>query len=105
MLVPNHATKDFWGNIVPAIVGQNPDRGAFEYSAPVPVVLINFQGTKIGNSNKLTWTTTSEINNVGFQLQRSADGVIFSDLAFVPTGTWANALRARTIIMEDYVNA
>ena len=87
MLVPNHATKDFWGNIVPAIVGQNPDRGAFEYSAPVPVVLINFQGTKIGNSNKLTWTTTSEINNVGFQLQRSADGVIFSDLAFVPTQT------------------
>lgn len=37
------------------------------------------------------------------------DSLIFSDgyaligdLAFVPTGTWANALRARTIIQEDY---
>jgi len=32
-----------------------------------------------------------------------SDGyVLIGDLAFVPTGTWANALRARTIIMEDY---
>ena len=37
------------------------------------------------------------------------DSLIFSDgyaligdLAYVPTGTWANALRARTIIQEDY---
>jgi hypothetical protein len=27
---------------------------------------------------------------------------LIGDLAFVPTGTWANALRARTIIAEDY---
>jgi hypothetical protein len=32
-----------------------------------------------------------------------SDGyALIGDLAFVPTGTWANALRARTIIMEDY---
>lgn len=32
-----------------------------------------------------------------------ADGyAMIGDLAFVPTGTWANALRARTIIQEDY---
>jgi len=27
---------------------------------------------------------------------------IIGDLVFVPTATWANALRARTIVMEDY---
>ncbi len=32
-----------------------------------------------------------------------SDGyALIGDLAFVPTGVWANALRARTIIMEDY---
>ena len=32
-----------------------------------------------------------------------SDGyVLIGDLAFIPTGVWANALRARTIIMEDY---
>ena len=32
-----------------------------------------------------------------------SDGyAIINDLVFVPTGTWANALRARTIIQEDY---
>jgi hypothetical protein len=32
-----------------------------------------------------------------------SDGyALIGDLAFVPTGTWANALRARTIILEDY---
>ena len=39
----------------------------------------------------------------GSEFNIFSDGyALIGDLAFVPTGTWANALRARTIIQEDY---
>jgi len=49
----------------------------------VPITLLNFKGEKQGAINKLEWTTSTEINNAGFELQRSADGVNFSQLAYV----------------------
>jgi Secretion system C-terminal sorting domain len=50
---------------------------------PLPVILVDFRGVKQGNTNNLTWTTTTEQNNSGFELQRSADGTNFSSLGFV----------------------
>ena len=52
---------------------------------PVPVTLVNFTGEKAGEANRLLWTTATEANNAGFELQRSADGRNFSKLAFVAT--------------------
>ena len=49
----------------------------------LPVSLISFTGAKQGSSNVLYWTTANEINNKGFEIQRSADGVTFTDLDFV----------------------
>ena len=40
----------------------------------LPVSLTSFSGYKEGNSNKLHWTTASESNNSGFEVQRSTDG-------------------------------
>jgi hypothetical protein len=48
-----------------------------------PVTLLNFKGEKSGSINKLDWTTATEINNAGFELQRSADGQNFSKLVYV----------------------
>jgi hypothetical protein len=50
---------------------------------PTPVTLLNFKGEKRGSFNKLDWTTVTEINNAGFELQRSTDGVGFSKLVYV----------------------
>ncbi len=50
---------------------------------PLPVSLISFTGEKFGSINKLKWTTASEINNAGFELQRSADGANFGQLSYV----------------------
>lgn len=50
---------------------------------PLPVSLFSFIGTKQGTINNLTWTTANEQNNSGFELQRGADGINFSSLAFV----------------------
>jgi|GEM_PF-2157732 len=49
----------------------------------VPVRLLSFKGERKGSNNDLTWITTTELNNKGFELQRSADGVNFSALGFV----------------------
>ncbi len=50
---------------------------------PTPVTLVNFTGEKRGAINRLSWTTATEVNNAGFELQRSIDGVNFSKLLFV----------------------
>jgi hypothetical protein len=49
----------------------------------LPVTLVNFRGEAAGNSNRLLWTTATETNNRGFELERSADGRTFSTIALV----------------------
>ena len=62
----------------------------------VPVTLMNFTGEKAGVANRLNWSTATETNNKGFELQRSADGSNFSMLSFVASkaegGNSVNAL-------------
>lgn len=60
-----------------------PDIGADEFSNPLPVVLVDFQGQKQGNANVLSWQTATEINSKGFELQRGVDGNTFSTLSFI----------------------
>ena len=49
----------------------------------LPVSLVDFKGSAAGTVNKLEWTTATETNNAGFELERSADGSRFSSLAYV----------------------
>ena len=85
MLLTNHSPLDYWGNPVPGTAGKAPCRGAFEYSATLSVSLLDFKGASLINANQLTWTTTEEINNAGFEIQRSIDGIIFDKVSFVPS--------------------
>ncbi len=49
----------------------------------LPVTLVNFRGEQSGNTNKLLWSTSTEIDNRGFELERSSDGRNFSSITFV----------------------
>lgn len=49
----------------------------------LPINLVNFTGIKSDNKNVLSWTTLTESNNSGFELQRSTDGFNFSKLGFI----------------------
>ncbi|MGG9962712.1 T9SS type A sorting domain-containing protein [Ferruginibacter sp. SUN106] len=49
----------------------------------LPVSIVNFSGYKDGNRNQLQWTTATENNNLGFELQRSADGITYTAIGFV----------------------
>lgn len=53
--------------------------------AVLPVTFTNFSGIRSGNSNKLSWTTGSEQNNLGFEVQRSEDGQNYRVIGFVNT--------------------
>jgi len=49
----------------------------------LPVTLVSFDGKSENNQTKLTWITTSETTNKGFEIERSADARTFERIGFV----------------------
>ncbi|MGB5893945.1 MAG: M28 family peptidase [Ignavibacteriaceae bacterium] len=49
----------------------------------VPVELVSFSGTAMQDEIKLSWSTASELNNLGFEVERSLDENGFSTIGFV----------------------
>ena len=49
----------------------------------LPVVLKNFIAVKEGQKVELNWTTSTEQNNLGFEVQRSLNGVDYTSIGFV----------------------
>jgi hypothetical protein len=81
--VMNTASVGVTDDIVGVTRSATPDPGAYEFTVSLPVTITNFTGKRDGPINKLEWATATEINNAGFELQRSVDGVNFSRLVFV----------------------
>lgn len=49
----------------------------------LPVTITSFSGYKDGANNLLKWTTASEADNRGFEVQRSLDGINYTAIGFV----------------------
>ena len=49
----------------------------------VPVELTSFTGAFVGNDVQLKWATVTELNNRGFEIQRSINNSEFATIAFV----------------------
>ncbi|MFS8083447.1 MAG: hypothetical protein ACMG51_08350, partial [Ginsengibacter sp.] len=49
----------------------------------LPVTITNFDGVLQNGNALLTWSTATEINNKGFELQKSMDGQTFTDIGFM----------------------
>ena len=52
-------------------------------TSEIPVELASFTGLKTQNGIKLDWITATELNNHGFEIQRSIDGNEFVTIGFV----------------------
>jgi hypothetical protein len=50
---------------------------------PVPVELTAFSSQSSADGVTLLWSTASETNNHGFEIEKSSDGNIFSNIGFV----------------------
>jgi hypothetical protein len=48
-----------------------------------PVSIVSFKGQRINRINQLNWVTANEVNNAGFELQRSANGTDFSAIGSI----------------------
>jgi len=49
----------------------------------VPVKMLSFTAQKYGSANKIIWQTTAEVNNKGFEVQHSSDGVNYTTIGYV----------------------
>ena len=50
----------------------------------LPVTFLNFDGSLVDNKALLSWSTATEINNKGFEVEKSMDGQTFAAIGFVP---------------------
>jgi hypothetical protein len=57
----------------------------FATNGTLPVELTSFNAAIKNNQNTLNWTTASESNNSGFEVQSSTDGTNFNKIGFVAT--------------------
>lgn len=86
--VPNFST----------IIGASPN---FSSNSLLPVELISFTGSKRNQVVSLEWITASEINNYGFEVERSLDGERFEFLGFVRGNGTTSALNRYTFVDES----
>ncbi len=59
------------------------DNVYFSTTSTLPVIFSNFNAIKNGNTVNINWSTSSEINNKGFAIERSKDGINFTQIQFV----------------------
>jgi len=73
------------GNPRPSPSGTNPDIGAYEniIGAPVPVELVSFSASTNSKEVTLSWSTATELNNQGFEVQRKFNDGEFATLGFI----------------------
>jgi hypothetical protein len=65
------------------------------YDDPMPVTLVSFNARVEDSFVKLDWRTTSETDNAGFYIERSADAFNWNDIGFVDGN-------ATTSVVKDY---
>lgn len=71
----------------------NGDTSNWINASLLPVDLLSFTGTKHDAANLLEWSTATEENSNYFEVQRSTDGVTFTDLARVAASGNSNIVR------------
>jgi hypothetical protein len=82
-----------WGSGVsggasgPQTIGNDPSNDnsttGIVVTVPLPVSLTAFTAVKQGSTSLLNWNTATEVNNAGFDIERSADGRSFSRIGIV----------------------
>ncbi len=71
------------------------------YTTPLPVTLLRFEVKKQENHNQLSWSTATEMNNAGFEIERSTTSVTgFEKIAFLP-GT-GNSTNIKNYEFDDF---
>lgn len=72
----------------------------------LPVNLISFSGKASSEGNVLFWSTAEEVNNEGFDVERSVNGVAFEKIGFIAgKGTVSAKINYQFVDKQPLVNA
>lgn len=90
-------------------IGENGNTGAGENAATnminnlvLPVELKKFEGKVQDEGNLLTWETSTEVNNSGFEIEFSADGRTFEKVGFVEGNENSTSEKSYTFLHRPY---
>lgn len=72
---------------------------------PLPVQLLEFSGFVEGSECKLSWSTATELNNSGFYVQKSSDGLNFESIGFVSGRGNSNSLSSYVFSDPSFLNS
>ncbi len=71
-------------------------------ASTLPVTISGFKGEVLASGNKLNWTTSTEMNNKGFEVERSVDGRTFSSIGFISSkGDRGNSSSSLSYSFDD----
>lgn len=73
-------------------------------SSPLPVELSAFNAKVLNGKVNLTWQTATEINNNGFEIQRSADNTDWSTVGFVKGSGHSNSGKSYTFTDNNSIS-
>jgi hypothetical protein len=72
-------------------------------SDPLPVELALFTAERFGSSIKLFWRTITEINNYGFDVERSLDRGSWNAIQFIPAQNASNVPKDYSYVDHDII--
>lgn len=84
--------------------GSAPDLGYMESNYPLPVELIFFGAAIKNNTVELSWKTASEINNAGWEIERSVTGITWQKISFVAGKESSNIITSYTYNDNNNIN-
>lgn len=68
---------------------------------PLPVELVDFKGTNLGNQVQLAWSTISERDNDFFIAERSSDGKNWTSFAMIDGAGNSNTIRNYAVVDQN----
>lgn len=77
------------------------DVGAFEYAPFIPVEISAFDAVVDITDIQLTWTTSLEINNAGFDVELQSPGGAFEQVAFIESQGTSNTSQTYETTLEN----
>ncbi len=84
----NAQQDPFTGTII--IDGMECEYMDGEFVDPLPIELIEFKAVLINREVRLEWTTAQEVENKGFDVQKSANGSTWSSLVWIDGAGYSN---------------
>ncbi|KHJ39225.1 hypothetical protein PBAC_05390 [Pedobacter glucosidilyticus] len=72
----------------------------FAADGTLPVSLTSFTASLLNNQSQLNWSTASESNNAGFEIESSQDGISFNKIGFVAS----QATNSNSILNYSFID-